>query len=329
MNTSFFKNKIPIFLTIALLLLVIPVITYAGPQDNVSGYAYSYMPTATSGANQNYNPNGGTVGQGAGVISLNCTNHSTQNQDDCISGIAGNYGVNINTSSGQFSGTAWSERLGPIDFSGASVSPTCFTNGGSHLISGTIRFTINGGGWDGFVTMSDPARWTDGATLNCNSSTGIAVITGYAWGDTVPGWVQFNATVVFDQNICNDPNALNFGQPLPCIPNNNPPNNNGSCNPITNGQLLSTPPSPGLLCNIGTPSSVNSGSTTWTWTCVGSTGTAQCSATKNICQDSRANNFGLLGTCDFTTFCQNNPTVIPPCPGGSGGGGISPIYQEN
>lgn len=118
-----------------------------------------------------------------GWISLNCSNHATCGTS--------NYGLSI-AADGTISGYAWSENVGWIstkatDMSGCPASP-CTARMNEFNMAGWMKaLSANdsqSGGWDGFISLSGSGY---GPVL------ANGVIDGYAWGDTVVGWVDFSS----------------------------------------------------------------------------------------------------------------------------------------
>jgi len=156
----------------------------AGASDNVWGWAYS---------------------ENIGWISFNSTN----------TGAAVNYGVNIASSTGIFSGYAWSRGtdadIGGVgwisfaDYNGDGVvnssdnicpSGTCQAklDFGTNEVSGWARAltaTSSPGGWDGWIRLRDT---THGVSLNPATKEFEGWAAG--WDDTtstaVIGWISFN-----------------------------------------------------------------------------------------------------------------------------------------
>ena len=164
----------------------------AGAGDNTSGWAWS---------------------ENIGWISFNCNNPELP-APRCTY----NYGVNINPSTGIFSGYAWSRGTdadvggvgwisfadfdgdGDIDaadknISGSPCAPNCearldLTPGGTYCgaqyrVCGWARALTDGGGWDGWIRL----RGTNYG-VSWNSST--QELEGWAWSDMVIGWISFN-----------------------------------------------------------------------------------------------------------------------------------------
>lgn len=171
-------------------LTVIPFFASANSTQNMSGFAWS---------------------SNIGWISFNCTNTSTCNTAD--------YGVHM-ASDGRLCGNescsipgyAWSSNIGWIQFGGLSGFPwgTATYGQNAQVVSGSLRGWARalsyGGGWDGWISLSDtiPAY---GPTLSGNA------FSGYAWGSTVIGWVSFNPStgngVVVNSIV--DPAAFTLG----------------------------------------------------------------------------------------------------------------------
>lgn len=124
-----------------------------------------------------------------GWISFSCKNPEAPAPYD--------YGVDIN-SNGNFSGYAWSEKIGWINFAPAGpypVSPNysaCLdlpgseqacNKAGDYTISGWARALSYGGGWDGWIKLNG---------VSIDKTTGD--FSGYAWSDMVIGWINFKGT---------------------------------------------------------------------------------------------------------------------------------------
>lgn len=90
---------------------------------------------------------------------------------------------------GVVTGYAWSDNIGWVsanssDLSGCPSSPCSASIDSSGGLQGWLRALSNGGGWDGFISLSGsnygPVRQSSGA------------FSGYAWGDMVVGWLDFS-----------------------------------------------------------------------------------------------------------------------------------------
>ncbi len=190
-------------------------IVRAGTGENVSGWAWS--------------DNIGWIS----FNSLNCDADSDGFSDgvpvDCPAfGTAiPNYGVNVDFQTGDFSGYAWSENIGWINFAPVGPYPEAPNeivklNTDGTTITGWARAcagaadvaTCSGaanpsaGGWDGWIKLS-------GVSPIDGSSYGVTLnnefFNGFAWGDTVVGWVDFNF------NGLNDSNGVIIGGPTASV----------------------------------------------------------------------------------------------------------------
>lgn len=175
-------------------------IAQAGSGDNVSGWAWS---------------------DNIGWISFNCTNDNSCGAID--------YGVKIDSVTGNFSGYAWSDNIGWIDFAPTSGFPGA-PNTGTHYDSATGNVT----GWakiltlgnDGWIKMSDDSVgvW-NGKGVKINNISGD--FSGWAWNpgdDPGIGWISFNCadagaggctghTYKVQANINTPPQAINLSAP--------------------------------------------------------------------------------------------------------------------
>lgn len=140
--------------------------TQAGSGDNVFGWAWS---------------------ENTGWISFNNT-----------SGGGGiNYGVNI-ASDGTLSGYAWSENIGWITFNPAELagcpSGTCkaWVDLATGQFSGWAKALAGASGWEGWIKLR-------GANYGVDLNFTTKEFEGWAWGDTVVGWVSFNCK---NQLVC-------------------------------------------------------------------------------------------------------------------------------
>lgn len=149
--------------------------------DNVSGWAWS---------------------ETIGWISFNNTNCDTDDNGFSNGGAGcppvgtaiAKYGVNIDSSTGNFSGYAWSENIGWINFSPVGPYPVAPNysakfNFSTKKVTGWIRAEANGNGWDGWILMGkESIGWTNQVTID----SGTGEFHGWAWGSDVVGWISFN-----------------------------------------------------------------------------------------------------------------------------------------
>jgi|GEM_PF-1601367 len=128
-----------------------------------------------------------------GWIDTNC-----QNTSSCGTY---NFGLQINTADGTWSGMGWSDNVGwvsanPSDLSGCPSSPCTAVVNGSNAAIGWLRVvsgaTTQSGNWDGFISLNGGGY---GVTLNTGK------FTGYGWGDKNVGWVNF-ASSTTPYNSC-------------------------------------------------------------------------------------------------------------------------------
>src|SRR3989338_5679677 len=99
------------------------------------------------------------------------------------------YGISAD-SNGKLSGYAWSDNIGWItanesELSGCPQNP-CRAKINGNAFSGWLRALANGGGWDGWISLSGNSP-SYGVTQNQST----AALSGYAWGSTVVGWLDF------------------------------------------------------------------------------------------------------------------------------------------
>ena len=171
------------------LLVFLSSVVYAGPQDNIDGYAWS---------------------SNIGWISFNCEN---------VNCSASNYGVNLDIDENgyrYFSGYAWSSNIGWISFnendvtgcpSGGDCRPrisvaTGLGEGWGKAIAGESDSTD---GWDGWVKLGGQA--TDGAPYGVEL-VGTESFEGWSWAGEqddenaplgVIGWISWSCV---DSDIC-------------------------------------------------------------------------------------------------------------------------------
>jgi hypothetical protein len=155
-------------------LLIFPSLAASTSSTPITGYAWS---------------------DNIGWISFNCSNTGTCGTS--------NYSLSI-AADGTISGYAWSDNIGWVSANAADVagcpSAPCtpvisITTG---AVTGWFRALANGGGWDGWISLSGAGY---GPTLASNGA-----FSGYAWGSDVVGWTSF---------------AYATSSYKPCVPNSN------------------------------------------------------------------------------------------------------------
>lgn len=198
--------KKKIILTLAILVLVFGAATclktQAGTGENGAGWLWG---GTDNGAGNN---------TGVGWVSMNSLNCDTNDDGTidnaaCISagasgGIA-NYGLNIPTGDGNFSGPgyyAWSPNIGWISFNGANLlgCPGAIQaqrsvnsiQGWARIVGIQTENTLgNSGGWLGCIKLNGTAQ--DGSPYGVQINTGVNpnTLSGYAWSDEL-GWIDFS-----------------------------------------------------------------------------------------------------------------------------------------
>jgi|GEM_PF-3453092 len=120
-----------------------------------------------------------------GWISLNCLTGSTTGTSVCGTS---NYRIAIDAE-GLMSGYAWSSNIGLIQAytsdTGCPSGTGCAARMEDNNMRGWMRALSNGGGWDGWISLSSTSSPAYGPTLS-----GTA-FSGFAWGDDVVGWIDF------------------------------------------------------------------------------------------------------------------------------------------
>jgi hypothetical protein len=169
----------------------------------ISGWAWGEAYTDTNGngiedaGESSYAA--GTQG-GIGWISLTCDHASDGTLAPNNTNTCGtvNYGLQIDSSTGAITGTAWSENFGwisanPADLAGCP-SGTCTASMSGNNMTGWLKVLsandAQAGGWDGFIALGDTDTLDAinyGVTLNVSGS-----FSGYAWGSSNVGWVDFS-----------------------------------------------------------------------------------------------------------------------------------------
>lgn len=151
-----------------------------------------------------------------GWISFNCDNTSSCGTVD--------YSVIVDQATGHLSGYAWSSNIGWISFNSGDVSGcpsviTCqptmvFNSSGAngayfpHIIGFARALSPVGSssGWDGYISLScnnDSSGCGSsnyGVTIPYSGSSGPTSgtnnLSGFAWGSTVVGWVDFSSVTI-------------------------------------------------------------------------------------------------------------------------------------
>ncbi len=139
----------------------------AAVNDNLSGYAWS---------------------DNIGWISFNCTD-----TDTCTTS---HYGVSIESNQ-EMSGYAWSDNIGWISFNESDLdgcpSGLCQARLDGNKLVGWAR-ALSGvssdDGWDGWISLGTQSSDSISYGVELNEDS---VFNGFAWGDEIVGWIDFNS----------------------------------------------------------------------------------------------------------------------------------------
>jgi hypothetical protein len=113
-----------------------------------------------------------------------------------------NYKLSADETTGVMSGYAWSPNIGWVsaqssDLVGCPVAPCEARLDSSDRLNGWLRAlsggTAESGGWSGWIRLRGTA--TDGSPYGPQAATG-GLFSGYAWGSTVVGWLDFAYAVL-------------------------------------------------------------------------------------------------------------------------------------
>src|SRR3989338_2718317 len=196
-----------------------------------------------------------------------------------------NYGLSID-GSGKLSGYAWSDNIGWItanesELSGCPSNP-CRAKWNGNQLAGWLKALAGGtsssGGWDGWISLS-------GSNYGVVDNNGV--ISGYAWGSDVVGWVDFSYATAFAPQctLSLDPSSITQGQSSTiswsCLNATSCTGTNFSTGGTTSGTLSVSP----------------SQSTTYNGICTGPGGSSEMSSTG----------------ATLTVAC--NPTTVYSCSG--------------
>lgn len=169
-------------------------IVLAGTGENVNGFAWSENFGWISFDSMDCDIDGDGIFEGNGETGGSAPTGCP------TSGTAFNYGVNINSADGVFSGYAWSEYAGWINF--GTDANTCQASPADYvrLVAGQVTgfAQVVALGAEGCIKMSD-SSWSNGVLIN-----GSGDFSGWAWngngsGGIVDqsaggaGWISFNS----------------------------------------------------------------------------------------------------------------------------------------
>ena len=212
---------------LTVVMLRLPQHSFASAAQNISGLLFSDMP---DGSDHNKTPANLSSGSGLGWVSLNDTTDGSSTQ----------YGANAElTSTGLITGQGWSEYGGWLTFtpggsfptgpgttsSNAKIDPTCLTDVAQTNcpVVGWARFLAGGtaqsSGWDGWVSLHGGGTKGNGVPYGVDYNKTTHQFSGYAWGDDVVGWVNFNQAVVAVADLtCTDASGNVYTYPVGGIP---------------------------------------------------------------------------------------------------------------
>lgn len=132
--------------------------------------------------------------ENVGWVDLNCSN-----SDSCISN---NFGIRIEAD-GVLSGQAWSDNIGWISSSEADLldcpAAPCSARLTESGLDGWMRALAGGtaesGGWDGWIRLR-------GESPSYGVLRNGSLFSGFAWGSTVVGWLDFSFAGTNDAQLC-------------------------------------------------------------------------------------------------------------------------------
>jgi hypothetical protein len=176
--------------------LIICLITGIG----LFGYFFHLQPAKSADTD---NISGWAWSETIGWISFNCTNTGVCGTSD--------YGVNVDSGTGDFSGYAWSENIGWINFAPGGPYPAAPNysanfSSASGRVRGWARAVIcetnpvDCDGWDGWIKLGDDSGiWDTNPDTQVYIESGTNEFHSWAWGDDIVGWISFNCS---DTGIC-------------------------------------------------------------------------------------------------------------------------------
>jgi len=159
-------------------------------------FVYSHQAQAVG------NTQGWAWSENIGWISFNC-NNAIQGKEGgtCYDEITNpngiDYGVNINENTGEFTGYAWSENIGWINFGPLSDFPTTPKIPATLEIKTTCEAEENVTGWaqvistDGWIKMNGTTQNDKFYKVSRTKEGGRVNLIGWAWSEDF-GWISFN-----------------------------------------------------------------------------------------------------------------------------------------
>lgn len=190
-----------------------------------------------------------------------------------ISFSGSNYGITVDNN-GKLSGYAWSDNIGWIsandaDLAGCPSNP-CTAKFNNSQLNGWMKALAGGssgsGGWDGWISLS-------GSGYGVTKSS-VGVVSGFAWGSTVVGWVDFSYAAPLSPSCTLSPATQSIVKgntaSLSWV------SSNATSGTIDPGGMTATPVAGGT---IGVQPTAT---TTYTGSFTGAGGTSLCTAIVNV-----------------------------------------------
>ncbi len=248
-----------------------------------------------------------------GWVSMSCKTGGPTGNDICATN---NYGVTVSTSTGNLSGYAWSDNIGWISFNSSDVSgcpvspcsPKLTSTGLSGFAKALAGGTAESGGWDGYIDLSSVIR------------TSETVLSGYAWGSDVVGWLDMSGSATDGVTLVYEPTTATLSANPTRVSYNGTSTltwnsvNSTSCTAGGNWSNLTPPVGDALRGSGGT--GVLTEDQLYTFQCNGAGGTSTlASATVSVCDSGTPmlNNStchdvsnsvtNTLGNCNYTASC--------------------------
>ncbi len=205
--------------SIAITAMVVVSVAFASSTDVLYGYTWS---TSIGWVKMN-----------------NCDSPS-----NCPPGIGYGATIPLTGTTRPITGYGWSSNLGWVSFNSSAttscpasvpVSTNCQARiewgatGGSAVpvkgwaracsvfatgCSGALRPVSQNGGWDGYISLQD-SNTADSVDYGVTLNTSTGVMSGFAWGDQVVGWVDF-VGVSINAGLCPDGSPIQNGDITQC-----------------------------------------------------------------------------------------------------------------
>lgn len=186
-------------------LVVIGVVVLAVLAGNISAFRADAFSSNNEIRGYAWSPN-------IGWVSFNCVDRSVCATSDYKTAIDLATG---NVLSGAGMHYAWSANIGWIDTNPAGGYPEAPNHGirfdmATGAMTGWARALSYGGGWDGWIKITDAKVGSGGIVRN-----GAGTAGGWAWGSDVVGWMQFTGSFIVPHIDCDfgaDPAVITLPQ---------------------------------------------------------------------------------------------------------------------